>query len=151
MNNICERRACPSPCAEGQRCVEQQCVTPCVVDSQCSADEICNSEQRRCVPDDGTSGINSSGGTTAGAEAGTESGGMSGGSNMSGTESSNNNGAGGGNTAGFLVEPPATMTGGSASADGADSGASCQANQRSSGSWLCLLVVLIFMRRRQFS
>lgn len=94
VDNICRRRPCPTPCTEGDRCVEQACISPCVVDSQCEPTEECDSTLKRCVPN-GTAmvEVNPMAGTELGGAmfAGSEAGGMSG---------------AGESPAGFIIAPP---------------------------------------------
>lgn len=138
-NNICQRRPCPSPCADGERCVNQQCVTPCIVDSQCKMDEECDSNYRQCVPDgtaspdlmmsgtemsDTLSGIESS--------AGTEMSGMSGGEPA---------------PAGFIVTPPPADE--PSTPDPQTTGSNCDQNTpRGSASLFLFMLLFILINQR---
>ena len=51
-DDYCHPPPCPSACPQGFRCLEQECVLPCAVDSQCAPYNMrCDYERRRCADD----------------------------------------------------------------------------------------------------
>ncbi len=51
-DDYCHPPPCPSACPEGFRCLEQECVLPCSVNSQCEPYNMrCDYERRRCADD----------------------------------------------------------------------------------------------------
>lgn len=133
-DDICERSPCPTPCGEGQRCVDQRCITPCLSVSQCGDYEICDPELRICVPDPRPRPTEPQGGESAG--------GMSiAGDNTSpvaGTSGDTSGGTSGGTEvpAGFLSpSEPNAPAGGSDSPNVETTGASCYASSGSTSTW----------------
>ena len=143
--NLCVRLPCPSPCADGERCVDQVCVTPCVVSSQCGAGEECDAMLRRCVPN-GTAVPDDlvSGGTTAGAESSGQggmsiAGAMTGGTTVGDT--------GGETPAGFIMTPPPMEE---PKETGAATGSNCdQTSLNTAPSYLFLILLWPIYRQRR--
>ena len=132
-DQICRRLPCPSPCNDGDRCVEQVCITPCVVDSQCDAQEECGASLKICVPNG-----------TARPEAVPMSGAEMAGSDMAGTEAIGNEEA----PAGFIVSPPPPEEMNNSNLK--ESGANCEQNDQSNSLFLGLiLMVLLGLKQRK--
>ncbi len=131
VDQICRRLPCPSPCADGDRCVEQVCITPCVVDSQCEAQEECDSSLKRCVPNG-----------SATPESGPMSGAEMAGAEMAGTEMADSDEV----PAGFIISPPPSEE---ASKDLQNSGASCEQGSRSTPSFLWFMILLLLSLKRK--
>ena len=98
-DGYCHPFPCNPSCAEGQRCINQECVRTCLANAQCNINEICDADAQRCIPDPNASasmGGNMSGGSSMGGEPNASMGGMtsssSGGSNPNPTNPTNQNG-----------------------------------------------------------
>lgn len=126
--NLCERNPCPTPCAEGQRCVNRVCITPCLDDNQCSDEEYCDSSQLLCVFGRPSTTVEPMpGGMSAGEIAGAEAGGEA--------------------PAGFIVSPPPEMAGGQDEV--LETASSCQSAHHLPSAFSLLFLSLLFIKIRE--
>ena len=68
-DGYCHPLPCEPACGERERCLNRECIVPCLADEQCDYPrEICNDEEKRCIQVLGDSGdpsdTNSTGGTS---------------------------------------------------------------------------------------